>query len=206
MHYIIDGYNLLFATHLCEQSLEAQREELIQEICEKSEEKNLSITVVFDAHHQQGEASFRKHDQINIIFTAKSQTADEFILHLLETTTDKLHHITVVSSDKAVARNAKSLGAKSIDVLSFIQWLRKKRAPIKEKTIYILPKKIKKTIFKETNKQFYTPEKLFEYYLESFEKKLSPSKSKSNKETKSLFDKERWLEFFERDIETDENY
>ena len=72
MHYIIDGYNLLFATHLCEQSLEAQREELIQEICEKSEEKNLSITVVFDAHHQQGEASFRKHDQINIIFTANA--------------------------------------------------------------------------------------------------------------------------------------
>lgn len=128
MHYLIDGYNLLFQTAWMHyhDSLEEARKRLIIELDSLASQLNLSISVVFDAPLQ-NEALSRGHfNALQVIFTARGQTADQFLIDWVEELLPA-KNVTVVTSDKTLARHIRSFGVKVEPVTDFLVRLRKKK-------------------------------------------------------------------------------
>lgn len=145
MNYLIDGYNLLFRLLLPDNKIEYYRESLITILERQSEEKNIKLTVVFDAHNKKYEGSRTHKRALEIIYTDHGETADAYILaHLTPNT-------IVVTSDQHLARHVKNSGHKSIPVEKFIKMIKPKKTTISDKN------------------SLYLHDKLFEYYLNAFE-------------------------------------
>jgi len=143
MKYYIDGYNLLFKeawARSCS-SLEEARARLIHELDTLANSLHKQITVVFDAPFQSGCLRRGHFRSLEIIFTAKGQTADEFLEELAEARGNK---IVIVTSDRVLARKVKYYHTKVEEVHEFIVRLRKKsfkKAP--EKPVKVEAKKVK---------------------------------------------------------------
>ncbi len=134
MQYYVDGYNLLFkearAWNLS--SLQEARTRLIHELDILAERLKLSITIVFDAPFQSDDLKRSHFRTLEIIFTAKGQTADEFLEQVAEV---KQKRAVVVTSDRTLARKVKSYHTKVEPVHEFIVRLRKKRGPQPQKIV-----------------------------------------------------------------------
>ena len=91
---------------------------------------------------------------MQIAFSPKGQTADDYILEKIEYTPYPAD-FTIVTSDKALARQCREKGSHTKSISSFLNWISKKsektQKPLKEK-------------FTETDEDF-------ERLLKSFEKK-----------------------------------
>jgi len=125
MHYLVDGYNLLFKcswNHLST-NLEQARSTLIQELDKHASVLNLHLTLVFDAPMQSDELKRGHFNSLEIIFTAKGQTADDYLHDFVAHSQKK---VVVVTSDKTLARKVKALGAFVESVPDFLIHLRKK--------------------------------------------------------------------------------
>jgi predicted RNA-binding protein with PIN domain len=145
MHYVIDGYNLLFRLLVPDNNIEAYRESLIKILLKQSEEKKISMTVVFDAHHQKAEGYRTHKGRLEIVYTDFGQTADAYILSRLAP------NCTIVTSDDHLARHVRNSGYPTLSIDKFIKLIRPTKANILEKpTLYL-------------------HDKLFEYYLNAFE-------------------------------------
>ncbi len=121
MHYYVDGYNLLFrhfSQAFNEAPLQSQREQIIQDLSTKVQLLNLDITLVFDAMYQYGSATRSHYKQLEIVFTAQGETADEYILAELMSAPNPRNE-TVVTSDKRLAWHARRRAAKSESVEEF---------------------------------------------------------------------------------------
>jgi uncharacterized protein len=122
MHYYIDGYNLLFRLMHKGENLQDLREHVIQEINKKVSLVHLDVSIVFDAPLQLGEGSRSHYDAVEILFTAKGETADEFLISELRICTDP-HQETIVTSDKKLAWRARHKSAHTQSVEEFIDLL-----------------------------------------------------------------------------------
>lgn len=145
IHYVIDGYNLLFRLLEPGSKIESYRESLIKILISQAQEKKLSLTVVFDAHHQKNGESRTHKGQLEIVYTDFGQTADAYILEHLTP------HTVVVTSDDHLARHVKNSGNKSIGIDKFLKLIRPAKKEAAEK------------------QTLYLHDKLFEYYLNAFE-------------------------------------
>lgn len=157
MHYFIDGYNFLFQLYDEVDPLREKREEIIKHLQEKLKDLNLNITIVFDSHLMQTNFFPTRFEQasLEIIYTPSGQTADSYILEAL--TWNKYNHAEIViTSDKRLATQIKSLGAKVQSIEYFIKWLLKKD---------LLHQRKETKDFKEHPEDF-------KRLLEAFEKKL----------------------------------
>lgn len=125
MRYIVDGYNLLFkeAWARTAASLEQARKQLIEELDSLASTLNLDLTVVFDAPFQSDDLRRGHYRSLEIVFTAKGQTADDYIVSLADAVGKKG---IVVTSDRGLARRAKGAGATIEGVHDFLVHLRKK--------------------------------------------------------------------------------
>lgn len=124
MRYLIDGYNLLFRMPFLKGSLQDKREALIDLLTECQKAKNITFTLVFDAPSDDNELTITNKGKIKVIYTSPSESADEYLHHLVETS-KKPSTLCVVTSDGAVRRNVQGLGAKTKDSLDFLQYLLK---------------------------------------------------------------------------------
>ncbi|MBN2097366.1 MAG: NYN domain-containing protein [Candidatus Omnitrophica bacterium] len=120
MKYIIDGYNLM---HQIEQlrgkRLRGQREGLIR-LLELAQEKNRGLkdlSVVFDGPG--GISAPRLRSKIKIIFS-RGESADKKIKEILEGSSFT-RDIGVVSDDRQIRCDVRSLGAKKISTEEFLQ-------------------------------------------------------------------------------------
>lgn len=138
MNYFIDAYNLLFRFHDTSGSLQSKRQKLIEELNEKSLATSASLTLIFDAISQYGEATRSQHDALSIIYTGEGISADDHIIEELDQM-ERPQNITVVTSDNQLAWRARQRGAKSQSVEQFIAWLNKKWRH-KEKRASLQPK------------------------------------------------------------------
>lgn len=132
MLYLIDGYNLLFKFFHSEKKFETQRNLIIDFLKEKSSILKLKIHLVFDGYKQNQEIpSFCYFDNLKVIYTAKNQTADDYILEqlFLSKTPQK---IIVVTSDNSLILKAKERHAQIKSIDSFIDFLSKKENAIQE--------------------------------------------------------------------------
>lgn len=181
MHYYIDGYNMLFHILHSAEDLKTQREFLIHDLHVKSSALNLPLALVFDSHYQKDDNSTRSHlDNLEIIYTSKGETADEYILHMLKDVTQPSNYI-IVTSDKKLAWLCRRRFAKTQDIEEFISLLNRRyknkqrqRKIEKKETVQGTPQKTTtleaKSPLKKTVSKSLSTEECFDFYLETFEK------------------------------------
>ncbi|HEV8051254.1 MAG TPA: NYN domain-containing protein [Parachlamydiaceae bacterium] len=233
MHYYIDGYNLLFRILRSGDDVRKQREDITLEIEKKVNLLELDATLVFDSHYQEGDSEKSHFKSLEIVFTAKGETADEFILQELKESSAPAKH-TVVTSDKKLARLCQLRLAKTESVDEFLAWLgRRYKNKLRQKRILASappapkiepePKK-PEPILPPTLED--SAEKCFSYYLDTFEKeahkfekaipppkppqppkKVKVKKRQLTKEEAELSDAQRWQQAFEsRKVDDSDNF
>lgn len=193
MHYLIDGYNLLFRLMDHRVGLKEQRSAIVSSLNDKTSLLGMNVSIIFDAVHQPNEESRSHFKNIEIYFTAYQQTADDFIVNWLETK-DHLSDYTVVTSDRGLATRVKALGAKTETTTTFLDRLYKaynnklgkKKQPKQNKSLTLLP-----TVNKEEAPPIAGTDL---YYLKEFEGRLSAlmiEEEKKASETKKQKPKKR---------------
>lgn len=122
MHYFIDGYNLLFRLLHSSEDLQSQREAIIYDLNRKVTLVKIDVSIVFDSAFQIGERTRTHYDQLEILFTAEGETADEYIMDEIKKHPHPQQE-TVVTSDKKLAWRARNRSAHTETVEEFILWL-----------------------------------------------------------------------------------
>lgn len=122
MHYFIDGYNMLFRLLHGNENLQSQRAAIVYDLNKKISLIKLDVSIVFDSTSQMGERSRSHYDQVEILYSAEGETADEYILDEIK---NALHpqQETVVTSDKKLALRVRNRSAHTESVEEFIEWL-----------------------------------------------------------------------------------
>jgi uncharacterized protein len=122
MHYFIDGYNLLFRLLHGSENLQNQRKAIIHDLNKKISLVKLDVSIVFDSAFQIGDRTRTHYNEIEILFTAEGETADEYIMDEIK---NHLHpqQETVVTSDKKLAWRVRNRSAHTESVEEFMLWL-----------------------------------------------------------------------------------
>lgn len=141
MHYFVDGYNLLFRSSQTHDVLQKQRELVIAELLDKVTVLELNMTLVFDSAHTASLSTKQHLGPLEIVYTNAGETADAYILSELQIC-EAPQRETVITSDKLLAEHARRLGAKTMNVESFLTWLQaryhRRRGKYPKKTVAIL--------------------------------------------------------------------
>lgn len=165
MHYLIDGYNVLFKLFEEGISLKEQRDYLIERL-RHSMPPSGSVTLVFDAHFGT-DLELRSHaGDLEIVYSSKGETADDWILGRIQR--GKAYSFTVVTQDKSLIKACRFLGAHAKSGAAFFKQLkgREMEAPLKpEPTTNRVPLKGKR----ERPPSHIPPQSCFDYYLYKFE-------------------------------------
>ncbi|MEW5735952.1 MAG: NYN domain-containing protein [Thermodesulfobacteriota bacterium] len=118
---IVDGYNLtnarpdLFGAGA---DLEQSRDDLLSLLARYKKKKGMSVTVVFDGANAPGHEARRTSEKgISVIYSRLGQSADSVIRDLCRTLREKA---LVVSSDRALCRDAAGFGAACVDSDEFL--------------------------------------------------------------------------------------
>jgi predicted RNA-binding protein with PIN domain len=155
MFYYIDGYNLIFTLVDSKHPLSHQRKKIIQILQTQFASLQLKGMIVFDGSHKRDEESGLSYaNPLDIAYTPKGQTADEYIVEKLQWES-KRHLITVVSNDRGLLRHAQELGGKTQSNESFINYLKKRKSKNKKQKFEL----------KETQKNIDRLLKIFEERL-----------------------------------------
>jgi predicted RNA-binding protein with PIN domain len=169
MHYLIDGYNLLFRLVESKKSLQAQRQSIIRSLQKEFKHLHLQGTIVFDGSHKRGEQSGLSYQSPLIIaYSHSGETADQYILERLETASSP-SEITVVTDDRSLASAARALKARTLSLKSFLAMLEKKYAQKQHKK----EDRHDSHPFQESKKDF---ERLLKIFEERLKKELSEEK------------------------------
>lgn len=122
MHYFIDGYNLIFRLLHEEEDLQSKREAIIHDLNQKISLLRIDASIVFDATSQLGDGTRTHYDQLEILFTAEGETADEYIMEEIRNHPHPQQE-TVVTSDKRLAWRVRNRSAHTESVEEFTFWL-----------------------------------------------------------------------------------
>lgn len=133
MLYYIDGYNLIFCLTNSKHPLIHQRKSIALFLQKQFASLNLEGILVFDGSERGFGGSSRAYaSPLQIVYSPKGQTADEYILEKLEGR-KKNSLSTVVSNDRSLCSHARSLGARTQSNEAFIEYLEKKKARKRKK-------------------------------------------------------------------------
>jgi predicted RNA-binding protein with PIN domain len=120
MHYLIDGYNLLFLLFKDQEiELEKQRDSLISLIINKDIKGK--VLIVFDGD-QEEESQYYIHEKFRIVYTAKNETADQYIIQKIAYFKKQGPYL-LISSDKRLTSVATYEGAYHLSAESFLKYL-----------------------------------------------------------------------------------
>jgi predicted RNA-binding protein with PIN domain len=234
MHYYIDGYNLLFRFLKAGEAMQKQREDITLDIERMLGVLNIDATLVFDSHYQEDENTRSHFKSLEIIFTSKGETADEYILQELKESHSPANH-TVVTSDKKLAHLCQLRLGKTLSVDEFLNWIRKRyknklkrlQNPKPLETLRPLPITPKKEELPALLSSTTAAAGCFDYYLDTFEKevqklekeappppkpatppkKIKVKKRQLSKEEMDLSSYERWKKNFENPAkDPDDNF
>ncbi len=105
---LIDGYNLLFASHkgrIQSNEMEASREKLIDRVARYCERRGTRARIVFD--HTKGPPVWgipgrTKSGPVEVLYTPQGVIADDEILGMVEKTGDRTS-FTLVTNDRGIA-------------------------------------------------------------------------------------------------------
>lgn len=218
MHYLIDGYNLLFRLSLPGDSFKVHRELIISRISQMTSAMGLLVTMIFDATHTEGSGSKSHFQDLEIIFTKQGQSADQWIIDELKQVKQPRGYI-VITCDKLLAKEVQNLGVASLGVDEFLNWLKQRynnfvHGKKKKKNEWAPPSSPPSPVIAPAaSKKAQLPnEGSLDYYLQVFEKRFEelpplPSSAKIKKRKKAdkikvpeqkVSEVDRWLELFEK--------
>lgn len=155
MTFLIDGYNLIFFIFSSKEDLRSLRKKLVSLLQNAFETQNLSGLLIFDGTFGEQKESSREYNSSLIsIYTQKGQTADQYILEVLQGAKIPQEY-TVVSNDKHLLKQARELGSKTKENRSFLKSLTSKKSSEKAKEVKETPQNIKrlKKIFEQRLKE-----------------------------------------------------
>jgi predicted RNA-binding protein with PIN domain len=133
MHYLIDGYNLLFRLIDSKKNLQTQRQTVILSLQKEFAALHFKGTIVFDGSHRRGEQSGLSYKSpLTIAYSPEGETADEYILEKLSTARQP-SEITVVTDDRSLASQARGYKAHTLTLRSFLAHLEKSHAKRRKK-------------------------------------------------------------------------
>tara|TARA_B100000427_G_scaffold205335_2_gene170895 strand:- start:6204 stop:6668 length:465 start_codon:yes stop_codon:yes gene_type:complete len=153
MNYIIDAYNLIGKLQSISLSDPNKEEKLIAKINQLEKNKNDFFIIIFDGKNKNNPyQSIQKENQIKVIFTDILESADEYIIRILKTITNKSNYI-IVTSDNEIKYKSKKNKIKTINSESFFRYLSQEK--------------------KYTNQNEMTPKKPeIDFWLKEFNKKI----------------------------------
>jgi predicted RNA-binding protein with PIN domain len=162
MRYLIDGYNLLFKLSTPAKSpLEKKRLLLISELNEVVSLLKLNATIVFDGSMPLPATATRQHfDALEIVYTTAEQNADAYIIKEVELAR-RPSQITVITSDRSLTMQCRSLGAQAKSIHDFLAFIHKKKT------------KKRRISSPATEGAFRDSETQIARYLKIFEKKIT---------------------------------
>ena len=122
MKIIIDGYNLMYRMELTG-TLEQKREKLLEELAEFMAVNPNEILLVFDGgrNPSQHRGKDMKYG-IKIFYSAQGETADDYIMEMVEKRTGKAKTHLVVSSDRKITTFAKEHHMKIMTSDEFVEY------------------------------------------------------------------------------------
>ena len=102
-YLLVDGYNMIFAwdelKKIAAENLDAARAELISMMCSYQGCTGYELILVFDAYRVKGKhREVERHNNINIVYTKESETADTYIERVTHELSQK-HRVRVATSD-----------------------------------------------------------------------------------------------------------
>ncbi len=115
----------MFRSWRAEGGLQEQRQKFLYDLNTKIKLIGLKATIVFDAQYASSDFSKTYFDSLEIIFTAKGETADELILKEIKNSNNPQLY-TVITSDKGLASQIKSCHAKTQSIENFIDELNRR--------------------------------------------------------------------------------
>ncbi|MCF7806368.1 MAG: NYN domain-containing protein [Simkaniaceae bacterium] len=120
MEYWIDGYNLLFKVKSHLRNLRQQRKELIDELKLHMIKSNFRAKIIFDSSEENATEfpSVSSSTPLEIIFSPKGLTADDYILEMLKSI-KSTKNTTIVTDDAHLAFHCKHTQAKTLSVNAF---------------------------------------------------------------------------------------
>jgi len=127
MHYWIDGYNFFFRLTKNYKAMREQERELLLKLYKTMQHLGSQMTVVFDGREKDPpEALLRNLRSMKIVYTPATQTADHYIVEMLEHTQNPDQEM-VISSDRELLRHAKQRGARTQTIEEFLDSLSRKK-------------------------------------------------------------------------------
>ncbi|GGG29037.1 hypothetical protein GCM10007425_24510 [Lysinibacillus alkalisoli] len=100
---LVDGYNMIGAWQALRQlrdtDFESARDQLVELMAEYQAAEGYRVIIVFDAYLVQGNASRYRKSGVEVIYTAKNETADEHIERLTNELKGRHVQIHVATSD-----------------------------------------------------------------------------------------------------------
>ena len=133
MHYWIDGYNFFFRLTKSYKSMKEQERTLLEKLFQTMTHLNSPMTVVFDGREKDPPEALRRNLRaMNIVYTAAHQTADDYILEMLDYAKNPDQEM-VISSDNDLLRRSKQKGARTKTIEDFLKTISKKKSSPDEK-------------------------------------------------------------------------
>ncbi len=82
--------------------------------------------MVFDAYQRMGEVSRVDYKKIEVVYTAHNQKADDYIIDVFRRS-KKANQMVVVTNDRALSEEVKSLNGKALKLQEFFSLLKAKK-------------------------------------------------------------------------------
>jgi len=209
MHYIIDGYNLLFWLKGDRTHLESLRRAFIHDMDKKAALLKMDITIVFDGHFREDEESRSHFRNLEIIYTSHGESADEVIFSEVKSSLDARHEV-VITSDRDLAWRVKKLHAKTEKAPEFYRKIQERARKRQKRELKSAPPKKRQTPSQKApdsdpvpnDDSFAFYEKVFEARLKEEEREAQKQpKRKKSEGQKKVDDFNRWLNIFEKRLD-----
>ena len=121
---IVDGYNVIYTDDrmrrvACRDN-ERARKRLLELLREYVADRDVQVTVVFDGRGAMVDAEALIPGRLQVVYSARGQTADDVIVRTLEESDQPAAYIVITSDIRDIGRTARAMGCEVIGSKRFL--------------------------------------------------------------------------------------
>lgn len=136
---VVDGYNVIGLDRRFKwtaKNLEEARVKLIQDLSEYQAITGRRVVLVFDAHRTSGRQVTEMQEKIEVVYTQKEETADEFIEQFVRKNKSPHRNIYVATSDYLEQRMVFGQGAYRISSRELVEEIATAKQKLSQTLLY----------------------------------------------------------------------
>jgi predicted RNA-binding protein with PIN domain len=127
-HVLIDGYNVIFCSGECARGapsveVDQAKTQMIRSAGELCDRENLQVTLVFDGKGRINEIEHPLRDEFFTVVHSSSQGSADAVLERMLSKSRKPDQMLLVSDDRLIQSAALAVGATTMSVSAFVDWL-----------------------------------------------------------------------------------